>query len=75
MNSRCEHVFELDLNLGEVRCVKCRDFDDEMQLPVANPEAQDIRDKENEAQESQLNFEQLSRKKLCFGKDIDLDTA
>ena len=52
-----EHVFELDLNLGEVRCVKCRDFDDEMQLPVSNPEAQDIRDKENEAQESQLNFE------------------
>lgn len=57
MNSQCEHVFELDLSLGEVRCVKCRDFDDEMQLPVLNPEAQDARDKLNEAQESQLNFE------------------
>jgi hypothetical protein len=57
ISSQCEHVFELDPNLGEVRCIKCRAFDDEMQLPVPDAEARDARDKENEAQESQLNFE------------------
>jgi hypothetical protein len=57
MSSQCEHVFELDENLNEVRCVKCGDLDDEMQLPHINPEAQDVLDQENRAMESQLNFE------------------
>lgn len=54
---QCEHVFELDFNSEEVTCVKCGDFDDEMQLPSPNPEIEDLRDRVNEDQGHQLNFE------------------
>lgn len=57
MSAQCEHVFELAPASSEVRCIKCFDFDDEMQLPVLDPEAQDVLDNEEEAQKNQLNFE------------------
>ena len=31
--TQCEHEFALDKRTNEVRCVKCGDLDDEMQLP------------------------------------------
>ncbi len=42
--TQCDHEFELDKVLGQVRCIKCGDLDDEMQLPnlaVATKEAKD----------------------------------
>lgn len=57
MNAQCEHEFVLDEKTGEVRCIKCGDLDDEMQLAVKNPEALDRRDREELALETQINME------------------
>ena len=57
MNAQCEHEFALDPVSGEVRCIKCGDLDDEMQLPIEDIEERDNREKLNESSESQLNFE------------------
>ena len=57
MSSQCEHVFKLEEDSSEVRCVKCGDLDDEMQLPLLDPEVQDAFDNVNRAIASQINFE------------------
>ena len=31
--TQCEHLFQVDPNDGQVKCAKCGDFDDEMELP------------------------------------------
>lgn len=36
--TQCEHEFALDERTKEVRCIKCGDLDDEMQLPNAGLE-------------------------------------
>jgi hypothetical protein len=30
--ARCEHAFEVDVRDHQVKCIKCGDLDDEMQL-------------------------------------------
>lgn len=50
--SACEHVFELDLNDHQVKCGKCGDLDDEMQLPDKAAEEKDAMDDFYRTQES-----------------------
>ena len=50
--SQCEHEFALDKRTNEVRCIKCGDLDDEMQLPNAGLEKTEERDEFYRTQES-----------------------
>lgn len=52
--TQCEHEFILDEISKEVRCSKCGDRDDEMQLP--NPELE-IEEAKDEFDKSQVSFE------------------
>jgi len=52
--AQCEHDFQLDLEDGQVKCTKCGDLDDEMQLPNLALERQDEKD---DFEKSQINFE------------------
>lgn len=51
--TQCEHEFELDDVSKEVKCIKCGDFDDEMEL--VNLELEE--EEEDEFENTQLNFE------------------
>lgn len=43
--AQCEHEFALDKATHQVKCVKCGDFDDEMQLPnLALEQAEELDD-------------------------------
>ena len=52
--SQCEHQFQLDPKDGQVRCIKCGDLDDEMQLENVALEKQEEKD---DFDKSQVSFE------------------
>ena len=52
--TQCEHDFKLDKTDGQVKCTKCGDLDDEMQLP--NPEQAKL-DEQDELYKTQVTFE------------------
>lgn len=52
--TQCEHEFLLDESTKEVRCTKCGDLDDEMQLP--NPELTKA-EAQDEFYKTQVSFE------------------
>lgn len=35
--AQCEHVFQVDPIDGQVKCTKCGDLDDEMQVAIVEP--------------------------------------
>jgi len=49
---QCEHEFAVDKRTKEVRCIKCGDLDDEMQLPNVGLEKAEERDEFYKTQES-----------------------
>ena len=49
-----EHDFQLDPTDGQVKCVKCGDLDDEMQLPNLELEKKEEQD---DFYQTQVNFE------------------
>ncbi len=57
--SQCEHIFALDKIVGQVRCKRCGDLDDEMQLFNKQEELKEIRREKlkDEFDSSQVNFE------------------
>lgn len=52
--TQCEHLFQVDPIDGQVKCTKCGDFDDEMELP--NVAAQET-EKLDDFYKSQESFE------------------
>jgi hypothetical protein len=52
--TQCEHNFQLDLTDGQVKCIKCGDFDDEMQLQNPGLEKKEEND---DFYKTQVNFE------------------
>ena len=50
--TQCEHVFLLDEVTKQVKCTKCGDLDDEMQLPNPNLTATEAMDDFYKTQES-----------------------
>lgn len=52
--TQCEHNFALDLSDHQVRCTKCGDLDDEMQLPNRQLE---IAEEKDEFYKTQVTFE------------------
>lgn len=50
--SQCEHVFELDPKDHQVKCIKCGDLDDEMQLANQSLEESEALDDFYKTQES-----------------------
>lgn len=52
--AQCEHDFQVDPKDGQVKCTKCGDFDDEMQISIDEP----VEIKEPiEFDKSQVSFE------------------
>lgn len=49
---QCAHQFEVDSTTTEVRCIKCGDLDDEMQLVNKDVAAEDARQDFYKTQES-----------------------
>ena len=52
--TQCEHEFLLDEATKEVKCTKCGDLDDEMQLPN---HALEIKEEKDEFYKTQVSFE------------------
>jgi len=52
--TQCEHNFQLDQTDDQVRCIKCGDLDDEMQLPNHELEKKEEQD---EFYRTQVTFE------------------
>ncbi len=52
--AQCEHEFKADAKTNEVKCIKCGDYDDEMQQ---NNRAKAIKEEENAFYRTQINFE------------------
>lgn len=52
--AQCEHIFAMDVLLGQVCCTKCGDLDDEMQLPNHEAEQRDAKD---DFYKTQVSFE------------------
>ncbi len=50
--TQCEHEFALDSKTQQVKCIKCGDLDDEMQLPNLNLAATEAMDDFYKTQES-----------------------
>ncbi len=51
---QCEHDFQIDPVDGQVKCKKCGDYDDEMEIEIETPIAQAA---EIEFDKSQISFE------------------
>jgi|GEM_PF-1083228 len=52
--TQCEHNFQLDPIDGQVKCIKCGDLDDEMQLQNPGLEKKEEKD---DFYKTQVNFE------------------
>jgi hypothetical protein len=52
--TQCEHDFQLDPTDGQVKCIRCGDLDDEMQLPNPGLEKKEEKD---DFYKTQINFE------------------
>lgn len=50
--SQCVHIFELDKTDGQVKCILCGDFDDEMQIAEIEPSEKEKLDDFYKTQES-----------------------
>ena len=60
MMAQCEHDFQVDPKDGQVKCTKCGDLDDEMQLTNPGLEREEEEGEEEEREEfgkSQVTFE------------------
>lgn len=55
--TQCEHTFALDPADDQVRCTKCGDLDDEMQLPNHALEKKEEKDKMDDFYKTQTSFE------------------
>jgi hypothetical protein len=54
---QCEHAFLLDHTDGQVKCSKCGDMDDEMQLFNKGEEVKEEHEEKNRFFETQVDFE------------------
>jgi hypothetical protein len=54
---QCKHVFELDHTDLQVKCTKCGDLDDEMQLFNKDEENQEEHEEKEKFYSTQVNFE------------------
>jgi hypothetical protein len=52
--AQCEHEFELSKSTTEVRCTKCINFDDEMELPNL---ALQLKEAQDDFYATQVSFE------------------
>lgn len=50
--SQCEHVFELDPKEHQVKCIKCGDLDDEMQITDKEAQQKEALDEFYQTQET-----------------------
>ncbi len=55
--TQCEQSFVVDLVDDQVRCTKCGDLDDEMQLPNRELEIKEEKDKLDDFYKTQSSFE------------------
>ena len=55
--AQCEHIFAVDILDGQVRCRRCSDLDDEMQLFNKKEELREIQREKDEFESSQVTFE------------------
>lgn len=54
MMAQCDHDFQVDPKDGQVKCIKCGDFDDEMQSLAPEPAS---KEEPIEFDKSQVSFE------------------
>lgn len=54
---QCEHVFLLDHVDGQVKCTKCGDLDDEMQVFNKDEERKEEKELREKLNETQVDFE------------------
>jgi hypothetical protein len=55
--SQCVHIFAQDEISGEVKCKRCGDLDDEMQLFNREEELKEAQREKDKFESSQVNFE------------------